>query len=77
MNKLTPKIIKDFSKEEKILYQAGLIDENKQYTDVAEEYAISSFLDKQKKDLVAMGKELLEEEKRSLLVKISDTVEEQ
>jgi len=66
MKPITPKIVQNFSIEERILYKSGLLGEDKTWTNLAKEYAIELFLNSKKEDLVKLGKEIIEEEREEM-----------
>lgn len=66
MKSITPKIIQNFSVDERQLFKAGLMNEDKTWTILAKEHAIELFLNDKKADMVKLAVEIIEEEREEL-----------
>ena len=66
MKSITPKIVHNFSIEERLLYKAGLLSEDRTWTNLAKEYAIELFLNSKKTEIMKLAKEIIEEEREEM-----------
>lgn len=67
MRELTPKIIQTFTKEERELYKAGLIDDNRSWSQVAKESLLDILLEEKKAELAKVATEIIEEERQAVM----------
>ena len=67
MRQLTPQIIQNFTEEEKNLYLANLLDEDKVWTETAKALAIDIILQERKVKMGILAKELIKQERESML----------
>jgi len=67
MRELTPKIIQTFTDDERELYRAGLLDENKAWTITAKDSLVEMLLEERKEPLVKIAKEIIKEEREAIM----------
>ncbi len=66
MRELTPKVIESFSIEERQLFRANLLDENRNWTENAKRLSVDMFLNQNKEKLVELAKEIVKEEQANM-----------
>jgi len=69
MKELTPMVIQTFDEDERVLFRAGFLNEDKSWSSMAKDLSTQLFLNSQKKELVKLAKELIEEERENMIGK--------
>jgi hypothetical protein len=67
MKEITPKVIETFTLDERQLFRAELLDENRNWTDSAKRLSLEMFLNQNKEKLVELAKEIIKEEQENML----------